>query len=308
MNVQDIQRRIDAAGFPLRAIDGKWGPETAIAFDQVLRVAKGSRTLTRALQEQLRGSGYDSGPVDGIWGEKTQAAFSAALAAGMAHRSAATGVGNAFPIQPGVLSDRDYDDAAGALGVPVALIRAVKAIESGGAWFTDIRQAILDLDGPGGFIDGRQLPKILFEAHLFSAETGHRFDKTHPEISSPTWNPALYIGGQAEYGRLHAAMLLDEGAALRCASWGMFQILGRNHLVTGYPDVFAFVAAMKRGEREQLLAFVDFVKNTLGLLAKFRQASTDPETCRPFCAAYNGSGYASHGYHTKLAAAVRSLS
>lgn len=264
--------------------------------------------LASALQSQLRASGFNPGPVDGIWGRGSQAAFSAALAAAMAHRSAAAGIGNPIPVPPAVLTDRDYDDAAASLGVSVTVVRAVRAVESGGAWFADIRQAILDLDGPGGFIDGRQLPKILFEAHVFSAETGHRFDANHPEISSRTWNPSLYIGGQAEYGRLHAAMILDEAAALRAASWGMFQILGRNHLVAGYPDVFAFVAAMKRGEREHLLAFVAFVKNSPGLLAKLRLVSPDPEACRPFCAEYNGSGYATHGYHTKLAAAVRSPS
>lgn len=264
--------------------------------------------LASALQGLLKASGFDPGPVDGIWGRASQAAFSAALAAAMAHTSAAAGVGTPIPVSPAVLTDADYADAASALGVSVRVVRAVKAVESGGAWFTDIRQAILDLDGPGGFIDGRQLPKILFEAHVFSAGTGHRFDATHPEISSRTWNPSLYVGGQAEYGRLHAAMLLDEAAALRASSWGMFQILGRNHLLAGYPDVFAFVAAMKRGEREHLLAFVAFVKDSPGMLAKIRLVSADPEACRPFCAAYNGSGYATHGYHTKLASAVRSLS
>ncbi len=208
------------------------------------------------------------------------------------------------PVRPAALGADDYRRGAAALGGSVLQLAAVKEVESGGAWFTDIRQQILDLDGPGGFIDGAFLPKILFEAHLFSADTEGRFDRTHPAISAPEWTPALYVGGQGEYARLHAAMQLDVTAALRSASWGMFQILGRNHLVCGYPTVQAFVAAMKRGEAEHLQAFVGFVKGT-GLAPAFRRISGVAADCAGFARGYNGRSYAKHNYHGKIAAAVR---
>lgn len=208
------------------------------------------------------------------------------------------------PTRPAALGPDDYRRGAAALGGTVVQLAAVKDVESGGAWFNDIRQQILDLDGLGGFIDGAFLPKILFEAHLFSEETDRRFDGSHPGISSRTWNRALYVGGQGEYARLHAAMQLDEAAALRSTSWGMFQILGRNHQVCGHATVAAFVAAMKRDEAAHLQAFVGFVKGS-GLSAAFRKISGKAADCAPFARGYNGPGYAKHNYHGKIAAAVR---
>jgi hypothetical protein len=93
--------------------------------------------------------------------------------------------------------------------------------------------AIAEVEGAGyGYLPTCQ-PKILFEAHLFSRLTGHKFDATHPAISSLTWNRNLYGGGAKEYGRLQEAMALDETAALATASWGLFQVLGSNHKSAG---------------------------------------------------------------------------
>lgn len=297
MSVLHLQQRLSAAGYDVGRLDGVWGPKTASALDLALALAGQAKTAVNHVQRQLQASGFNPGLIDGRWGAKTRVALDAALAAAIAHRSSAANVTSPAFFKPGTLTPADYDEAARLLGVGRAEVLAVKEVESGGAWFTDIRQAILDLDGPGGFIDGVALPKILFEAHIFSAETGHAFDASHPDVSSRTWDAKLYIGGQSEYARLHAAMLLDEAAALKAASWGMFQILGRNHLVCGFPDVHAFVAAMKRGEREQLLAFVAFVKGN-GLDRALRDHDWPA-----FARGYNGPAYAKHGYDTKLAKA-----
>lgn len=302
MSELKLQQRLAAAGYDVGPIDGIWGPKTAAALDLVLSLAAEAKIAVTHVQRQLQASGFSPGPCDGRWGAETRTALEAALAVAMAHRQSAAGVVTPSYFQPGTLTEADYDEAARLLGVGRAEILAVKEVESGGAWFTDIRQAILDLDGPGGFIDGVALPKILFEAHVFSAETGHMFDVSHPDVSSRTWNPKLYIGGQAEYARLHAAMLLGEAAALAAASWGMFQILGRNHLVCGYADVHSFVAAMKRGEREQLLAFVAYVKgNGLDRALQARDWAA-------FARGYNGPAYAKNAYDTKLAKAHRKWS
>ncbi|MFN3582597.1 N-acetylmuramidase domain-containing protein [Phenylobacterium sp.] len=253
----------------------------------------------RAIQQQLKDAGFYAGAVDGKWGKVSQAALDHALELAVLAKDDV-----AFAERP-PLGDRDFADAAVLLGSDVAKIRAVVAVESGGGWFTDIRKDILDLDGPGGFIDGDVLPKILFEAHLFSKATGGRYDKTHPNISSPAWNRALYIGGQAEYQRLHTAMLLDEEAALKSTSWGLGQILGSNFKAAGYRNVFAYVEAMKASERNQLLALVNFIKNTPGLLAKFHQIGADPASCAAFAAAYNGPSYATHNYDGRIAQAYQ---
>lgn len=202
------------------------------------------------------------------------------------------------------LSDQDFADVAASLGCEPAQIRAVWEVESGGGWFTDVRADILALDGPGGFLDGPALPKILFEAHVFDRETNGRFRKSHPNLSSAKWNRALYVGGVGEYERLHRAMQLDRTAALRSASVGGAQIMGFNHKLAGFATVEAFWSAMKTSERAHLDAFAAFIRNA-GLVDELRRISTVHADCAPFAAGYNGSGYAANQYHVKIARAYK---
>lgn len=181
------------------------------------------------------------------------------------------------------LDDGDVGRAAAALGCDRGAILAVLHVESAG----------------GGFLaDGR--PKILFEATVFHRLTGGRFDGTAPDLSSPTWNRALYKGGAAEYARLQAAMALDEDAALRSASWGMFQVMGENFHACGFASVADFVAAMVAGEGRQLDAFVAFVKASPAMARAL--AAHD---WAGFARHYNGPGYEANRYDAKLAAAYQ---
>lgn len=205
------------------------------------------------------------------------------------------------------LPEPDFLSVSARLGCSVAQIRAVDEVESGGGWFADVRADILDLDGPGGFIDGPNLPKILFEAHIFARETGGRFNAVAPNLSSPRWNRALYVGGQAEWGRLHRAMLLDRTAALKSASVGRYQIMGFNHAAAGFQTVEGFWDAMKTSERAQLEAFVSFIISQ-GLGDALRQISNVHADCVPFARGYNGKGYAANSYHVKLARAHKKWS
>jgi len=140
------------------------------------------------------------------------------------------------------LTDADLETTAGSMGCERATIDAVCDVESSGSGFLR---------------DGR--PKILFEAHVFHHLTDGRWGRSHPGISSPQWNRALYgVGGAHQYERLAEAMELDEHAALQSASWGRFQIMGENYAMVGFRDVGAFVTAMCAGEREHLGAFQEF--------------------------------------------------
>lgn len=183
------------------------------------------------------------------------------------------------------LTDADYQRAAKSLGVDVASIKAVASVESSGAGFLP---------------DGR--PKILFEAQQFHDHTGGRYDRTHPDISSPTWNRSLYKGGAAEYGRLAEAQKLDSSAALQSASWGKFQILGSNYRAAGYDSVESFVAGMKQSEGKQLDAFVGFVKAN-GLADNLKN-----HDWAGFARGYNGPGYAANDYDGKMARAYAQYS
>jgi hypothetical protein len=143
-------------------------------------------------------------------------------------------------------------------------------------------------DGPGGFLDGPHLPKLLFEAHHFDRLTGGKFRASHPNLSSRGWNRSLYVGGQGEWVRLHNAIQLDRNAALQSASYGGPQIMGFNYRLAGFGSVEAFVDAMKTTERAHLEAFVSFIINS-GLGDELRKISDTPADCAAFARGYNGS-------------------
>lgn len=179
------------------------------------------------------------------------------------------------------LRDVDYADAADALKCDVAAVRAVDQVESNGKGF-----------GP----DGR--PLILFEPHVFSRLTQHRFDDSHGGVSYPKWGAKPYPKDQkARWDQLLYAAKLDRDAAYQAASYGRFQIMGFNFALCAFSNVHGFVAAMQESERAQLFAFVQFVSAS-GLADELREHRWED-----FARRYNGPAYATHGYHTKLAAA-----
>lgn len=175
------------------------------------------------------------------------------------------------------LTEADFARAATALDCEAAAIKAVTEVES----------------GPSGFFPSGR-PKILFEAHVFSGQTGHRYDSSHSDISSLKWNRSLYRGGEAEYERLLKGMALDRAAALKSASWGRFQIMGFNHVAAGFRSIELFVQAMYQSEGRQIDAFVSFLQNS-HLAAALRN-----KQWADFARGYNGQGYAANQYDTKL--------
>jgi len=178
------------------------------------------------------------------------------------------------------LKNADYERVAQRLSCEVAAIRAVAEVESGGRT---------------GFLPDRR-PKILFESRWFHKLTNGAFDQQHPDLSTAVW-VRNYKGGAAEYDRLRAAIALDRDAALKSASWGMFQILGVNHKVAGFNDVEAFVDAQCQSEGNHLDAFASFV------LANKLDDELRDKRWADFARGYNGPGYETNRYDTKLAEA-----
>jgi len=168
-------------------------------------------------------------------------------------------------------------EAAKAIGCEVAAVKAVIAVESQGGFFADTR------------------PKILFERHVFSKQTGGRFDASHPDLSAS--KAGGYQGGAAEHDRLARAIKLDRAAALKSASWGAFQIMGYHGPSLGYADAEAFCQAMCRSEDDHLDAFVRFVTVNKLNGALCRRDWTE------FARRYNGPAFAKNQYDAKLAAA-----
>lgn len=179
-----------------------------------------------------------------------------------------------------MLTTADFGRAALLLGCEPAAVRAVAAVESAGEGFLE---------------DGR--PRILFEAHIFARLTNQRFNESHPDLSSRTWNKALYQGGAAEHDRLARAAALDRNAAIQSASWGKFQIMGFNWRKCGFANLQDFVNAMYRSEREHLTAFCNIVKS-FGLADELRRLDWVG-----FADGYNGPGFALNEYDSRLARA-----
>lgn len=183
------------------------------------------------------------------------------------------------------LTEVDFQAAADLLGVEVACVKAVTHVESSG----------------GGFY-ASGLPKILFEAHVFARQTAQKYNTSNPNISSPKWNRALYAGGEKEFNRLKMAMTLDESAALRSASWGLFQILGTNYKACGFSSIQEFVIAHVDSEAKQLDAFVKFLKaNKMDIHLKNKDFAM-------FAKMYNGPSYAANQYDLKMKAAYEKFS
>jgi hypothetical protein len=188
--------------------------------------------------------------------------------------------GMPFSGEASTITDADYERAVRRLGCEVAAIRAVAKVESGGRT---------------GFLPDKR-PKILFESRWFHKLTGGRFDQSHPDISTPTW-VRNYRGGAGEYDRLQAAIELDREAALKSASWGMFQILGVNHRVVGFENVEDFVTASLASEGAHLDAFVSFV------IGNHLDDELRDRRWADFARGYNGPGYKQNRYDEKMAQA-----
>jgi hypothetical protein len=148
-----------------------------------------------------------------------------------------------------LLIELDIMNCANELHLEPACIKAVIEVESNGC----------------GFLSNGD-PKILFEGHLFYAELKKRginpeqFIKGNEDILYKSWTKKFYKGGIKEYSRLYRAKMIHEEAALRSASWGMFQILASNCRACGYTNANTFVAAMYTHERNHLTAFCNLVK------------------------------------------------
>jgi hypothetical protein len=178
-----------------------------------------------------------------------------------------------------------YQRAADALGCRREVIQAVAEVESLGRCYLPTSGRVV----------------ILFEAHVFSRLTGHRFDAAHPSISSAKRNRMLYRGGDAEYPRLEEALQLDPDAALQSASWGGFQIMGFNAVKAGFANAHHMAFAMQEKEQRHLDAFVSFIRSE-GLADALVRSDFDA-----FALVYNGPAYRENRYPQRMRAALARL-
>ena len=244
--VAELQRLLIVTGFKITA-DGWFGDSTE-----------------QALIDFQRRAGLVA---DGIAGPKTLDALKARAR------------------NPKLLSEADLERAAERLGVQLAALKAVNAVESNGRGFLD---------------DGR--PVILYERHiayhlLEENEEAEALHAKYPNLINP--KRGGYLGNAAEWSRLsRARQIMSPDVADQSCSWGQFQIMGFHWQALGYDSIANFVSAMHRSEADQLDALCRFIEADAALhkALKARNWAT-------FARLYNGPAYKANSYDTRLASA-----
>lgn len=184
------------------------------------------------------------------------------------------------------LQEKDFRDAAVKLRCEVAAIKAVAHVESRGDGFMIWK--------------GEEVPKILFERHIFHRLTDGRYDKSHPHLSNE--NPGGYGAESIQHDKLTEAVTLDREAALQSASWGKFQVMGFNWEMVGYPDLQTFINAAYNSEADHLNMFIGFV------MANKIDDEIREKRWEDFARKYNGPAYKKNNYHIKMKSAYESFS
>jgi len=165
-----------------------------------------------------------------------------------------------------------------------AAVKAVISVESGG----------------NGFLSNN-LPKILFEGHIFWKELlNHNIDpnkyiKGNENILYQKWTTQYY--SEDQYKRLEKAKLINQECALLSASWGLFQIMGFNFKSCGYNSVLDYVNDMYKNEDLQLQAFINFIKNDSN---GNKYDALKNKNWKLFASLYNGPKYYENNYDIKL--------
>lgn len=174
------------------------------------------------------------------------------------------------------------------LGVEPAALLAVAEVESGGRAHAPVA--------------GRDEPLIRFEGHYF-----HRLLRGRARaravadgLASPRAGAVRNPRTQAaRWAMLARARAIDSDAADQSVSWGLGQVMGANWRALGYASVGALVREARSGTGGQVALMARFVRAN-GLTGALRRRDW-----RAFARAYNGPGYAKHGYHTRMARAYR---
>lgn len=176
-------------------------------------------------------------------------------------------------------------------------IKAVGKVETNGsAW---------DRDG---------IPKILYERHYFYKfvkKTMYLPGYKDHFLAAPTW------GGYTQdfnknnindsFEKLAFAACINPIGAFSSISISSFQIMGVYYKELGYNNPIDMLYDVSRDESVHYKLLVGFILNVANIKSAFLRISTNPETNRAFCKAYNGPSYASiaPGYHVKLANAMK---
>jgi hypothetical protein len=173
------------------------------------------------------------------------------------------------------LSSDGLAKVASDIGVSAAEIWTVLTVETSGC----------------GYLPDRR-PQILYERHIFHGLTSGKFndgDISHPHAGG------YGSQGPSQYHRLGKAIAIHRSAALKSASWGIGQVLGKYFAIAGFGSEEDMIEAMSRSEDEQLGAMGAFVAHN-----KTLHRSLQSHDWATFAAKYNGANYKINQYDVRL--------
>lgn len=178
---------------------------------------------------------------------------------------------------------------AKAQDIEPAALKAVIEVESGGR--------------ATGKVDGKDMPLILYEFHVFYRYPGltaaQRNEAVSRKLAAPRWGDLPYAKSlSARYNQLNRAATINEQAAYAACSWGVGQVLGENAEWLGYgtpKELAEKTMESVSGQIEVMLAFI----RKAGLMDELHARDW-----RGFARRYNGPGQVDF-YSTRMAAAYK---
>lgn len=177
--------------------------------------------------------------------------------------------------------------------IPVAHVRAVIDVESGGKAFTTVR------DRFGATI---VFPLMRWEGHYFYRLLS--FEKRDRAVREGLANPRAGRiknprSQQARFDLFMRACEIDRAAAIESCSWGVGQVMGthwRKLDLASAEDLYRQAASGLSGQIELIFDYCE----AFGLIDELQAGQWSA-----FARGYNGPGYRSNRYDTKLSAAAK---
>lgn len=184
---------------------------------------------------------------------------------------------------------REIEAVATAQNIEPAALKAVIEVESGGRATSKV--------------DGRDMPLILYEFHVFHRYPGltdaQRAQAVSRKLAARRWGDLPYAKSQsARYNQLARAATINEQAAHAACSWGVGQVLGENAEWLGYGTPKALAEKTMQGVAGQIDVMLAFIRKA-GLMDELQARDW-----RGFARRYNGSGQVDF-YSTRMAAAYK---
>lgn len=162
---------------------------------------------------------------------------------------------------------------------PLASVRSVLSVESGGKGFDDTTGKII----------------IQFEPSWFKRKA--------PYTPSGKWSLNGVERQAQEWIAFNDAFSKNPEAAMESTSWGMMQVMGFNWKLLGFTSVGAMVDYAKESEANQLRLGLMYIQSNKTMATALRNLEFGT-----FAYFYNGRGYKEFKYDTRLQMAYEQYS